>query len=223
MSSVKQCDDSSEWEGAPATKRRRASQESEQVELQDDQDNYGTLSSERPKRDRKRPERYSDLSSQSARKKVKALPKKGATKPKLTPSPRKPTATPKHQRQQVATAELQGPVNSPTNHTPPVSGKKSVIVRLKVTLGGTVPTTPPPRSFLNGQGSGLDSVLSSPPDALPTHSLVSSVHAFLLKIGSNFNISALSSLRLKHLFHGTDRANVLRMCQHLCRLRVKPS
>jgi hypothetical protein len=89
MASAKQCDDSSEWESAPTTKRARASQESDEVGLQDNEGNYRTLSSQRPTRNRKPPERFIDLPSQPAHKKAKASPKKAATKPNSNPSPRK--------------------------------------------------------------------------------------------------------------------------------------
>jgi hypothetical protein len=167
MASANQCDDSSEWEAAPATKRPRASQESEQVELQEDHNNYGTLSSQRPTRDRKPPERYNDLPFQPARKKAKASPKKAATKLKSTLSPRKFTSMPKRRRQQVVTTESQGSAGTPQIH-----GKKSAAVRLKVPLGRTAPITPPRHPFLDDRGSDLDSVLSSPPDSLLAQSAV---------------------------------------------------
>jgi hypothetical protein len=175
MAFSKQCNDSSEWEGALATKRPRASQESEKAELQHDQDNYGTLSSQRPTRDRKHPVRYIDLPSQPARKKAKTSPKKGSTTPKSTPSPRKSASTPKRRPQQVASTGSQDPATTPTHQTPQVPEKKSAIVRLKVPLGSTVPTTPPRRSFSDGQQSDLDSVFSSPPESLAAQSPVSPI------------------------------------------------
>jgi hypothetical protein len=168
MASPKQCDDSSEWEGAPPTKRPRASQESEQVELQDNEDNHGTLSSQRPARNRKPPDRFIDLPSQPARKKAKASPKKAATKPKSTPSPRKSASRAKRQSQQAVAPESQPSVDSKQ-----VFEKKSAIVRLIVPFGTAVPTTPPRRPFLNSYGSDVDSILSSPPDSLPDLSPVS--------------------------------------------------
>jgi hypothetical protein len=169
MTFAKQCDDSSEWEGAPNTKRLRASQESEEVKLQDNEGNYGTLPSQRPARNRKPPERFIDLPSQPARKKAKTFPKKAATKPKSTRSPRKSVSRAKRQSQQAVAPKSQPSVDSKQVF----EEKKLAIVRLKVPFGTAVPTTPPRRPFLNSHSSDVHSVLSSPPDSVPDQSPVS--------------------------------------------------
>ncbi|KAG9186187.1 hypothetical protein G6011_02743 [Alternaria panax] len=77
-----------DWEGALVRKQPKPALESEMAELQGDRGNYGSISSQRPTRERKRPERYSDISYQEAPKKKK---KKKATSKKATQSPNKPS------------------------------------------------------------------------------------------------------------------------------------
>ncbi|KAF1836355.1 hypothetical protein BDW02DRAFT_646175 [Decorospora gaudefroyi] len=128
------CDDSSEWEGATATKRPRPSHDSEQLELQRDPENYGTASSQRPTRNRKRPDKYVPP-IQSPRKRAKVTPNKRLVTPRTKPSSKKSA----------------------------IAEKNPTIVRLKVPLERSVPTTPAHHSPLHDPDVDDESALSSPP------------------------------------------------------------
>ncbi|KAI2486135.1 2OG-FeII-Oxy-2 domain containing protein [Pyrenophora tritici-repentis] len=84
-------DDAAALEDAPVTKQPKLLQELEQTGMLDVPGNFGSLSSGRPKRERKPPERYSDVTPQpSPRKRTTTTPKTTAKR-----SSRKPATTTK--------------------------------------------------------------------------------------------------------------------------------
>ena len=134
-------DDAAAWEAVPATKRPRVIQESEQSGLLNIQGNFESLASQRPKRERKRPERYSDTLPQPSFKKQTATPK---TIPKR--SLKQPATTVKHKKL------LSG------------AQRNSKIVSRKVPLDGLLSGMSPDQKQEHKE-DGSD--LSSPPSSLP--------------------------------------------------------
>jgi len=135
-------DDAAAWEAVPATKRPRVIEESEQSGLLNNQGNFESLASQRPKRERKRPERYSDT-----------LPQ---------PSARKRTATPKT----IPKRSLKQPATTVKHKVllPGVRRKNSKIAVLKVPLDGLLSSMSPDQKQEHEEH---ESDLSSPPSSLP--------------------------------------------------------
>jgi hypothetical protein len=157
-----------DWEGAQAVKLLKPTPGSEMAELQEDRGNYGTIASQRPTRERKRPERYSDICHQSVSKRKKATSSKAAKSPKK-PSPRTSSAAKKRASQPIP-AELQVVKDIVANNadkSPELPDKMSNIVRLKLPPNGSTPATPKLQSF-HQPNDESDSELSSPPASLPS-------------------------------------------------------
>lgn len=136
-------DDAAAWEGAPATKRPRLTRDLEQLGILDDAGNFGSISSQRPKRERKRPGKYADTTPKPSPRKRTMAPKTTAGRP-----PKKPAANLK--RTKVSKKQ---------------SKKQSKNVSLKVPLDSLPPATftfPDQEQKHKDDGSNL----SPPPSAL---------------------------------------------------------
>lgn len=113
----RKCGDAAAAEDAPATKHPMTTQDSEPIRLSEVLSSFGTLSSQRPKRERRRPERYSDLSFQSPSMKQTAIPKTTSKRSSKNPeaTAKRNSLQSKMPRNSSRVVSLKVPLDSPSH------------------------------------------------------------------------------------------------------------
>jgi hypothetical protein len=224
----RKCDDASDYVDGSQKKRSKASRDKESLGFHYNPDDCGTLASQRPKRTRKVPARFVELSPQPPRKKRKVTKSESTTRTQQEVNSKQLT---------VAEDEKELQIEGPAVHAENVlqtPKKESNILRLKVSFNGAAPCN----SSQNNDDEDTESELSSPPASSPAQSPVSvpSHRKQLLSTDERYRKSTLyiSSRRLhkmrivkstlymlNHRFRKMRRANAPRMCQNRCQHLVK--
>ncbi|RYO09453.1 hypothetical protein AA0119_g1011 [Alternaria tenuissima] len=160
-------DGDSNWEVTQVVKPPKVTAETAAAELQEDRGNYGSRASQRPRRARKRPERFADQLYQPVSKK-KETPKR-VTKPLIKPPSKRSLATKNStsRRSWIEPHAVTDTVVNIVDDSPGLPARLSKIVRLKIPLTGStlaIPTNQPRQQYSDES----ESELSSPPASLPS-------------------------------------------------------
>ncbi|CAN9436556.1 unnamed protein product [Alternaria alternata] len=160
-------DGDSNWEVTQVVKPPKVTAETAAAELQEDRGNYGSRASQRPRRERKRPERFADQLYQPVSKK-KETPKR-VTKPLIKPPSKRSLATKNStsRRSWIEPHAVTDTVVNIVDDSPGLPARLSKIVRLKIPLTGStlaIPTNQPRQQYSDES----ESELSSPPASLPS-------------------------------------------------------
>ncbi|CAN9414358.1 unnamed protein product [Alternaria alternata] len=160
-------DGDSDWEVTQVVKPPKFTAQTAAAELQEDRGNYESMASQRPTRERKRPERFADQLYQPVSKK-KETPKR-VTKPLIKPPSKRSLATKNStsRRSWIEPHAVTDTVVNIVDDSPGLPGRLSKIVRLKIRLTGStlaIPTNQPRQQYSDES----ESELSSPPASLPS-------------------------------------------------------
>ncbi|KAL1794308.1 hypothetical protein ACET3X_007729 [Alternaria dauci] len=164
-------DGDADWEVIQVAKPPKFTQDTAGARLQEERGNYESMTSQRPMRERKRPERFADLSYQVVSKKKKATPKRVTQWQDKAPRKSSLAAkNPASQRSRVEPYAVTDTVISNVEDSPELPEKMSKIVRLKLPLTGSILATPMHHSRQQYSDES-ESKLSSPPASLPSSPL----------------------------------------------------